>query len=464
MLLRRFGTFTGGIDLPDDKDATLQAPIRPVAGLRRLRVPLAPAPGGSARAVVRPGDLVRAGQRLAEADRDAQVDVFAPLAGRVAGPAEAMLPAGASGWRRCEAIELTDLAEREPLRRLPVIFEWQAADEHSLRLRIAEGGLLTFRPPVEPVARWIASARRAGVETLVANVMENTPFITADHRLLAERGREVVRGLAILARAMAVKDVMLAVDRRRTDAYRSAVRAAKNYGVQPIALSHKYPVGADAVLVEVLTRREAPPSPAATATGAEEAPRSPPLTVGVAVTDAATCWATYRWVACGERATARVVTVSGPRVGAPANLLVPFGAGAEEVLGLAKIEGDGPAVYGSAMDGRQLADGAVVDSRTNGLLGLRPPEIGQPTPCIRCGWCSQQCPARLNVAMLNDDFELGRIEHARRGGALACVSCGICSYVCPARLPLAERLLLLKQAIRQADAAEAAQAKAGANR
>lgn len=42
MLLRRFGTFSGGIDLPDEKQATLDAPIVAPPGLRRLAVPLAP--------------------------------------------------------------------------------------------------------------------------------------------------------------------------------------------------------------------------------------------------------------------------------------------------------------------------------------------------------------------------------------------------------------------------------------
>jgi electron transport complex protein RnfC len=161
-------------------------------------------------------------------------------------------------------------------------------------------------------------------------------------------------------------------------------------------------------------------------------------------------------VAGGERATARVVTVAGPRVASPGNLLVPFGADAGEVLEIAEVRGDEPAIHGPAMTGQTLPPGAVVTAQTNALLALEPPPAGVPTPCIRCGWCTDNCPARLNVAALNDDFELGRPERAGRRGALACVGCGICSYVCPARLPLARRVGLLVQAIGEAEPAAAA--------
>jgi electron transport complex protein RnfC len=154
-------------------------------------------------------------------------------------------------------------------------------------------------------------------------------------------------------------------------------------------------------------------------------------------------------VACGELPTARVVTVAGPKVNKPVNLLVPFGAGVEEILESAEAGAESRFVYGSAMTGRHLVAGAVVSAATNALLAMEPKQRQSPTPCIRCGWCSDNCPARINVAALNDDFELGRTAAAKRKNAQACIECGICSYVCPARLPLMQRVRLLKQAIRK---------------
>ncbi len=42
MFFQRYGKFTGGIDLPDEKQATLDKPIAPPSEVDRLRVPLFP--------------------------------------------------------------------------------------------------------------------------------------------------------------------------------------------------------------------------------------------------------------------------------------------------------------------------------------------------------------------------------------------------------------------------------------
>ena len=436
MLLQRFGTFSGGIDLPDDKAEALGLRIAPPEALMSLRVPLAPADAQPARLEIEVGQYVSHGERLARADGPGQVDVFAPLAGRLAGVTEVKLPRHPYGWRACPAVELVELDPPVGVMALPAHYNWRGADEAPLRERVAEGGLVTCRGRATPLAAWIDAAKNARVDTLIANVMENTPHGAADHRLLAEFGMDVIRGLAILAKCIGADDVLLAVDHRRTGDYRDAVGPAKFYRIQSIALDRKYPIGNDTVLVKVLTRREVPLGGAT-------------LDVGVAVTDAATCWATFRWVACGENPTARAVAVAGTRVANAANYFLPYGADLAEVLAMAGVDGDGPVVVGSAMTGREAPEGAVVGPQTDELLALAEPQGHLPTPCIRCGWCSDNCPARLNVAALNDDFELARAGRAQRRGAEACVDCGICTYVCPARLPLAERVRRLNQAIRQ---------------
>jgi electron transport complex protein RnfC len=101
----------------------------------------------------------------------------------------------------------------------------------------------------------------------------------------------------------------------------------------------------------------------------------------------------------------------------------------------------------------RLSPAAVVGPATNAVLALKvgPEPMSTPTQCIRCGWCTDHCPARLNVAALNDDYELKQIAHARRFGVQACVGCGVCTYVCPARLPLAQRVRQLIQAVYDQD-------------
>ena len=431
---RRFGTFSGGIDLPDEKDATLSAPITPIGPVERLTVPLAPVKAEPAVPVVELGTSVSAGGLLAESRDPKQINIHAPLKGVIGRIVDVMLPDSWGGWRKSPAVEILQPGKPRDIEPLLQRYEWQRADAPSLRDRIALGQILTSEPLPIRLADWIDAARDASVTTLIANVMENTPFIAADHRLLSERGSEVVRGLVILARSMEVDQVILAVDGRRIDGYRSAVEPAELYGIDPIALAHKYPIGSDAILVKVLTRRAVPLG-------------GKPSDIGVAVIDASTCWAIFRSVACEQHQSARVVTVAGDRVGKGGNYLVPFGTPLADVLAAGEPLLNTLGVVGSAMTGRALVEGSVAGSGTPAVLGLHVSTSLEPTVCIRCGWCVENCPARLNVAELNDDFELGRVERAERRGVIACVACGVCSYVCPARLPLARRMGLLSQAI-----------------
>jgi len=269
--------------------------------------------------------------------------------------------------------------------------------------------------------------------------MEQEPYVTADHRLLVERGPEVIEGLAILARAIGAAEAVLAADRRRTSYYEELSAAAGRRGVWQVALPHKYPISADTILTKVLARRETPPG------------RST-MSVGVAVIDPATCLAVSRWVVLGDRPRGRVVTLAGPAQGRPRNVWAPFGA----VCGDLVDRCDGPLVHGGPMAGLPCGPEAVVTPATNAVLALEAAAPPPPGPCIRCGWCTDHCPARLNVAAMNDAFELSLVSAARRAGVMACVECGVCSYVCPARLPLTQRVKQLKRRIVPARAGQAA--------
>jgi electron transport complex protein RnfC len=65
-------------------------------------------------------------------------------------------------------------------------------------------------------------------------------------------------------------------------------------------------------------------------------------------------------------------------------------------------------------------------------------------PCIRCGDCSQACPAGLlpqqllRYARLNDRAALTEL------GLRDCIECGCCDYVCPSQIPLTAAFIAAK--------------------
>ncbi|MCE5277276.1 MAG: 4Fe-4S dicluster domain-containing protein [Planctomycetaceae bacterium] len=425
----KYGTFSGGIDLPHEKYATQDSPIASWPHLDRLQVPLAPCGRGAAECIVETGQRVTAGQRIARALDNTSLDIFSPAAAQVTGITTVDVCMG-DRFVPSPAIELVDVVE-PPLQAPPAPSDsWRSASSESLRRRLAEGGLTTCRNPLEPLHLFIDRARMYRCRTLIANLMENQPYLTGDHRLMVEHGSEILTGLVIIARAIEAGDMILAADRRYTDSYSHLLPLAESLGVTRIALPHKYPIGADRILVKVLTRREAPHGSSLMCTGA-------------AVVGAWACVAAYRWVACGISPTHRVVTVSGEHSSAHGNFLLPLGTRCSD---LGNFYHHAP-LHGGPMNGCLCPARAVVTWATEAILSITPAQAQPASPCIRCGWCTDYCPARLNVSALNDAYELGLLDEARRDHATACVECGVCSYICPARLPLTERVRQLKRAI-----------------
>lgn len=429
MLRSRYGTFVGGIDLPDEKHDTLARPVRPAFVPQRLHVPLAYWAGPEATCVVERGRYVSAGDLLAGGEAPGTVDIHAPMAGLIGGLAGADV-AVADGFITVGAIEMTALEPGEPPPSPAGPMDWQRASAHALCDRLADGALMTFASPVRPLAEWLGEVRAAEATLLVVNAIEDQPYVSSDHRTLVEHGEDVLFGLVILARATGASEMALVVDQRRTDDYAHVLPPAEGHGVQLIALPHKYPSGAEAILLKMLTGVEVPLGRRA-------------VDVGAAVIDPATALAAARWVLRGERTVTRILTLAGQQVLRPANLCVPLGTLCSELCQVTSV----PLTHGGPMSGLQCTASAVVTPATNAVLGLAVPAPAAPGPCIRCGWCTDHCPARLNVAALNDAFELVELDVARRAGADACVNCGVCSYVCPARLPLTHRVQQLKAAI-----------------
>lgn len=428
MLFGRYGTFAGGIDLPDEKHETLNLAIEAYVGAEPLRVAIAPCGERPSEPLVEVGQEVAASEKIAQA-LSGGVSIFSPTAGTVTALTTCKV-AGSDEFVASPAVEIRPNEKNPSMPSPAVCFDWRVASAAKLRDTIAAGPLTTYRRPIRPLGRWVERARSKSCRTLIANAMENQPYVTADHRLLVERGAEVLAGLAILGKAIEADNVILAADSRRTGDYQKIDSAARTFNINRIALPHKYPTGADVILVKVLMRRETPP-------GAST------MEVGAAVIDAATCLAIYHWVACALPPTGRVVTVAGPRAPKVRNYWTPFGTRCMDLL--ERVEQ--PVIHNGPMVGLRCEDEAVVTPATDTVLALDASVPAPPGPCIRCSWCTDHCPARLNVAALNDAFELGMFKRAQKLVAPACVECGVCTYVCPARLPLTQRVKKLKRAI-----------------
>ncbi len=437
-------TFRHGIHPEEHKEATAGLAIERMPFVERYVLPLAQHTGAPSRPLVEVGERVTRGQAIAEAVGFISTTLHASVDGRVAAIAPRPHPSG----RLVPAIEIA--ADPDSPQRLP---PGEALDPRGLppgrfveELQLA--GLVGLGGAAFPTHVKYRLPEGGRIERLLVNGCECEPFLTSDNRLMLERTAEVVRGAEIAAERLGARQVIFGVEHNKPEAIAALERLIVDRpAMRVVALAVKYPQGAEKMLIRAVWGEEVPSGKL-------------PLDLGIVVNNVATMAAIADWFDRRQPLVERVVTVAGPGVRRPANLLVPLGTPVRAVLehcgGLA--ESTREVVMGGPMMGTPLASLDVpIVKGTSGLLAFTDVEARLPAEytCIKCGRCVEACPQFLNPSRLGRLARVGRYEEMVEYHALDCVECGSCSYACPSGIPIVQLIRVAKGALRERAAAGA---------
>ncbi|MFH1219433.1 MAG: electron transport complex subunit RsxC [Candidatus Eisenbacteria bacterium] len=415
-------TFGGGVHVADSKSATSSKPISEIAPPPRVIIPLSQHIGAPATPIVKPGEKVRIGSKIAEADGFVSVPVHASVAGTVKSIAEFPHPLGHS----MPAVEIendgTDLWV-EPARSRDL----SEAPPDTIRDAIREAGIVGLGGAAFPTHVKLSPPEGKRITTVVLNGAECEPYLTGDHRLMVESAMEVVEGLRIMMRVVGAERGVIGVERNKADAVgrlKETVRGEQ--GIDVIDLKVKYPQGAEKQLIHAVTGREVPRG-------------GLPMDVGCIVQNVGTSLAVHDAVKYGRPLVSRVLTLAGSAANGPGNFRVRIGTPFSHVIASAGGASDNcrKIVMGGPMMGiTQTTDEVPVVKGTSGIVLLADQDmcLDEPGPCLRCGRCVDHCPMRLMPNELARFVETGMVDRAEEYGVLDCIECGVCAYVCPSKI------------------------------
>lgn len=431
-------TFPRGVHPIEGKSFSQDAAIEVLPTPPQVLVPLLQHIGAPAQPTVKPKNDVEMGDVIAESGGFISAAVHASIRGTTAMVSVATLPNG----RHVSAIPIK-AADEQPLAGealyadvfggdwpAPGAPEFDDRDPQEIAEAVSGAGLVGLGGAAFPTHVKLTRNDAKPIDTLLVNGCECEPYLTADYRVMLEAPGAVVAGALLAARANGAKRVAICIEDNKPAAVESVRAAAGPAGVEVLPLKTKYPQGGEKQTIQAALGREVPNG-------------GLPLDVGVVVMNVGTAAAVARAVLRGKPLTHRVVTVTGPGIREPKNLLVPVGAPyralVEHCGGL--TDDVTRLIAGGPMMGFALGDlDAPVTKGTSGLLALTSREIAKApeTACIRCGRCVDVCPMRLvptklATAARNRDWDL-----ARRYEILACMECGCCAYACPASIPLVQ--------------------------
>jgi electron transport complex protein RnfC len=279
-------------------------------------------------------------------------------------------------------------------------------------------------------------------EYLLINGVECEPYLTSDHRLMMEKGREIMVGITILMKGLQVSKAMIGIENNKTDAIQLMTTLATEFhGITVYPLKVKYPQGAEKQLIKALVNREVPSGKL-------------PIEVGCVVHNVGTAFAVYEAIQKNKPLFERIVTVTGKSLKKPSNLLARVGTSINDLINMAGglPEDSGKIISGGPMMGRALSNAdAPITKGTSGILIMPAKESKRYTPinCIRCGRCVTVCAMGLEPFLLAKLSENQSWEEAESEHIMDCMECGSCQYTCPSGRPLVDFIRVGKNTVAQ---------------
>ena len=429
----------GGVHPPENK-LSAQAAIEKIAIPKQVSVPIGQHLGAPATAVVKKGDEVKVGQLLAKATGFISANIHSPVSGKVFKIDNVY---DSSGYRKPSIIIKVEGDEWvDSIDRSPEIDGNIKLSAKEITDKINEMGVVGLGGATFPSFVKLMVPEGKKIDFLVINGVECEPYLTSDHRVMLERGEEMLIGVSILMKGLKTNKALIGVENNKPDAIEDLRKLAQKFkGIEIHPLKVQYPQGGEKQLIQALTGREVPSGKL-------------PLEVGCVVNNVGTALAVYEAVQKNKPLFERVVTVTGKSVKKPSNFLTRIGTPVKELIEAAQGLPDdtGKIINGGPMMGKALISTDIpVVKGTSGILIMPEKESkrNDTSNCIRCAKCVQVCPMGLEPVLLSKTSKLEMFEKVENERVMDCIECGSCSYTCPANIPLLDYIRYGKNKVGQ---------------
>ena len=430
--------FYGGVHPAEHKEATERKPVVPLEEApAQVVIPMSMHVGAPCKPIVAVGDEVTVGQKIGEI-----AGLGAPIHASVSGKVVAVEPRPHPGGDVMMSVVIENDFKDTPHPSIVHRDNVDALTSQEIIDIVKEAGITGMGGAGFPTHVKLSGAV-GKADTIILNGAECEPYITADHRLMLERGEAVIGGARFIMKALGLKEATIGIEGNKLDAVEHLKSLLPNgdTSIHVETLKTRYPQGAEKQLIQRVTGREVPPG-------------GLPADVGCTVFNVATAAAIYDAVTEGKPLTHRNVTITGGAIERPMNVNAPIGTPVEHLIKMAggfKTQPQRLLMGGPMMGNPQYDLTAPMFKGTNCILALTDAEAAiQDTEqtCLRCGRCVNACPMHLMPLYMHMYAEKENWEKCEKLRVMDCMECGSCNYICPARIHLVQSFRMAKFEIR----------------
>ncbi len=428
-------TFKGGAHPYDGKKMSRDCPIEILNPGDTLVYPLSQHIGAMAKPLVKAGDRVLVGQKIAEKGGFISANIHSSVSGTVKAIEKRLVATG--GMVDSIIVENDGMYEEAA-----PIFSGnpdELSKDEIIKI-IEEAGIVGMGGAGFPTNVKLSPKNADIIDSIIVNGAECEPYLTSDYRRMVEQTDELVKGLKIVLKIFLDAKGYFGIEDNKPEAIEALLKATENEDrIEVVPLKTKYPQGGERSMIYAVTGRKINS-------------KMLPADVGCIVHNVDTIYAIYNAVYNGKPLIERIVTITGDAVSTPKNFQVRIGTSFRELIDAAggfttepeKIISGGPMMGFSFFN----IDVPVVKGSSS-LLAFIKDDVSheEPSACIRCGRCAAACPEHLLPMKLAALAGQNEPEEFKKLGGMECVECGCCSYVCPAKRQVTQSVRSMKKLI-----------------
>jgi Na+-translocating ferredoxin:NAD+ oxidoreductase subunit C len=313
----------------------------------------------------------------------------------------------------------------------PALPELTRADLPAWIDRLRRAGVHADRTTSPDLIAQLLAVLRRPVDTILCNALDGDPPMRLSGALAAREAESLVLGMTALRSLCGATAAAIVIDDSSPTRWvRHLRKAARDNGVRIVGLANDYPQGDPTLLVYALSGRKL-------------RFRRLPVEQGVVMIDPASAIAVGRFIDQGSAMTHVAVGVFDHSIDREhphdrlSYALAPIGMRISDLLSRLGVDLRSSTLRaGDLLRDRRIESDAVIAGGEMVIHLLHHEPGGAIEPCIRCGWCVQGCPTRVQPAGLLEAAQHDDLKLAEHYGLESCIECGICSFVCPSELPL----------------------------
>lgn len=426
----------GGVHVKHMKNtASMQSELLPTP--ERVIISMQQHIGAPCEPIVKVGDEVAVGQKIAESNLAVSAPIHSSVSGKVKSIGTMLMANGAE----VKTIEIisdglqTEYDGYEP----PVI-----TNSNELCRAVRESGLVGLGGAGFPVSIKLNFSPDKQVDTLVVNGAECEPYLTADCREMLESSEDIIEGAMLVRDILGLKRVIIGIEGNKPEAIEKLRGIIADKGQQDticvLKLKTSYPHGAEKVLIKACTNRTVPAGKI-------------PADAGCVVLNITSTAFIARYARTGRPLVSKRITVDGSAIAEPKNVIAPIGTPITDIVNFCGgfVRTPKKALLGGPMMGNALytLDYPII-KQSNGLIFMDEKEAAavEMTDCIRCAKCVDACPMMLSPINMQHFIPTRDVEGLKDFGVMNCMECGCCSYSCPAHRPLVQFMRMGKAIVK----------------